>query len=220
MTTIVRGAEYQRESLAYAMGSHEHRAALTDEQLQRLAHIAARIEAISDELYGFEVEAEQWAGTDCEAADWGELCLEREAIELARSISSGSWDEIRNAVRDLRVTRGLVGFGDWWEHRVRRLHGRAGFEQYLWENLGQEDDRELSELPDSEVPRRPRFIAVDEAMRAADPVLVRILDEVAALPGPTIDKVRALPAHHVTEEHLQDRAEAALIKLIDSGWRP
>lgn len=105
----------------------------------------------------------------------------------------------------LRIVRGLDAFYDWWFYRLR-----------MFESIGT-----FALDVDSDTGRVRQLAAVDQAIASADPDVVRVLNELSAarrLDTPAVDVLEVVGA--MTIDALTNRGEAALTKLIESGWRP
>ena len=170
---------------------------LTPEQLARLAVIESRVMALRSELSGFydEIDALRQAGLET-----------REAAEAIAGVD----DDVLDELRMLRVSRGIPAFSDWWCDRV------LGLRQIV-------DDVPDEDRSDDAEAWRHKYqaaLSVERAILKADPELIGLLDRAADRPRGKIDAAKLEAAIGMKEEQLEDRAEAVLIQLIESGWRP
>jgi len=172
---------------------------LTPEQLARLDVIESRVIELRSELYGYfqEIDALKQAGIET-----------GEAAEALHDLSDDMSDELRM----LRVSRGVSAFSDWWSHRVRAKRSIAGMVEDI------PDDA----MDDDAVLWRGKYqaaLAVDRAIADLDPELPALIDRADAL-GTERTDMQLQAVLGMTDAQLEDRAEAVLTQVIESGWRP
>jgi hypothetical protein len=171
----------------------------TPEQLARIATLEPRTRAIFLEVVAIseEIIALKRAGLET-----------REAAESVAGVDDDALDELRT----LRVSRGIPAFSDWWSHRVRSLRGI----DFMVQDIADED------LDDDAVLWRRKHqaaLAVDQAIADLDPELLALINRSDAL-GNERTSMQLQAVLGMTTGELEDRAEAVLTKLIESGWRP
>lgn len=163
----------------------------TPDQLARIAVLEPRARAVFREVAALSEEITALKEAGLET---------REAAEAVAGVDNDALDELRT----LRVTRGISPFSDWWSDRVLAL-------------------RTIEDESDEPGTWRRKYLAslaVDQAIAMADPELTRLLDRAADRPLGPIDARKLEAAIGMTQAELQDRAEAVVTTLIESGWRP
>jgi hypothetical protein len=164
----------------------------TPHQLARIATIEVRTKAVLAELDDLTREVQ---------------ALEQEGLEtrgLEDSLGLDAPKLVLDYLRILRVSHGIKAFSDWWNYRVDGLDGVS----YLAEQVDSDD-----------LPRYRALIAVEQAMSEADGELIGILNRGHGL-GHASDADKLTAEIGMTKAALEDRAEAVLTTLIESGWRP
>src|SRR5258708_28011717 len=172
---------------------------LTPQQLRRLGVIESRARELRSELSGFyqEIEALKKAGLET-----------GEAAEAVHDLSNGRSDELRT----LRVSRGIPAFSDWWSYRVRALRNI----DFMVQDIHDDD------LSDDAAVYRHKYqaaLAVEQRIVDLDPELIPLINRADAL-GIEYTTMQLEAVLGMTEAELQNRAEAVLTQLIESGWRP
>lgn len=164
----------------------------TPEQLARIADLEARTKSIREAISELYTDVTWLKDSGLEVLDAG-----ADPLEQMR--------HFEDDVRCLRVSGGRVPFSDWFFHRVQLLEET----KELSDSVGTDDLSHLRQV-----------LAIEEAMRAAAPKLMGLLEIAATAEEhhPLSDATEARIG--MPEEVLEVQLGDALTKLIESGWRP
>lgn len=164
----------------------------TPEQLARIATFDTRVRAALAELDALSNEV---------------MAFEQEGLEtrgLEDQLGVDAPALVLDYLRMLRMSRGIGAFSDWWNYRVHGLDGIS----YLAEQVDSTD-----------LKRYRALLAVEQAVSEADGELIGLLNRGHGL-GHASDADKLAEEIGMTKAELEDRAEAVLTTLIESGWRP